>query len=355
MANVTSDWFSDGSLPDEEKLKAQWEAELEAVETAVETENRRAERRKAGMKPLLDGLGLGWDDVRALIRDDADTSREIAARNGEALDGDAAAFRRAIGTNANRPEPSLGALADADDRPDELPPLVTDDLQVDPDAFRAAVEHLSGGGGMVPMSHDWGIRDGGRETNPDGGGGHWWRNGEGEEKPEWNFDFGDRLLQAQANAWGEGLGDSDYSKIHIYFTYEITPEQSGDLHLFLGGGYVSGERSWWANDGWWNSAEAEYAIDVTLDVHQGLWKKDRSTRLFDGETTDVGVGHIARLTERVDVAYVTRVVADAPVTVKVGLTLYARAKAGGSHCVVDYKNRGSAEGLYVPHLDWFVT
>jgi hypothetical protein len=110
------------------------------------------------------------------------------------------------------------------------------------------------------------------------------------------------VLEAQVNAWGEGMGDSDHSKIHLYFTYEFTPEESGVLHLHVGGGHLAGERSWWANDAWYNSEEAEFAVDATLDVHQGLWKKDQSKRVFGGETTDVGSGRIAPFYERVDLA-----------------------------------------------------
>jgi hypothetical protein len=330
MTNVTQDWFGDAQLPDEEELKAQWEAEIAAVEAAAEAEERWSERRREQMQPLLDGLGLDWDDLEELQRNDAEVSREITARSDDAFEGDGR------------------------DLPDELPPLVTEGGRLDPDAFRAAAERLPGSGEMVAMSHDWTVRDGGRETHPDGGGGHWWRNGEGEEKPGWNFDFGDRVLEAKVNARGEGLGDSDHSKIHLYFTYEFTPEASGSLHLHLAGGHVGGERSWWANDAWYNSEEVEFSVETTLDVHQGLWKRDQSTQLLGGETTDVGSGRISPFYEHADMAHAARVTDGATVTVKVGLTLYARAEAAGTHCIVDCTDKRAGDGFHVPPLDWYV-
>lgn len=351
MPRITDEWHCEDSLPAEEDLKERWQREREVLDDAAGREAELREREREQLQALLSAADLEWSDIEEWSREDAEVAREVVQAARE-TDGDAPArtadpvARRQPLESTLRPDPGPTEV--------DLPPLVVDGA-IDPEAVAARGETPLAGE-MVAMSHTADILDSGKLDYPDRYGYRWRRNGEGEENPDWQYDFGDGWLRARATAYGEGWNDSDFSRVHVYYSYHLTPSDAGYLQLVPPYLTVRGDLYRWAREKWWNDERIDYWVDCSLDIHQDGrgWLDGHTVRVFEGTDRYVYPAGVRRhIYDRLRLPLGTRVTGGDRVTVKAGLTLHARAKSGGSRCVLDFYD-GPYEGFEVPYIDWFV-
>jgi hypothetical protein len=182
----------------------------------------------------------------------------------------------------------------------------------------------------------------------------YWRswNGETEERPRYQYWSGPRNMDVRAQAYGEGWYDSDYSKIHGYLAYRLTPPFYGILRISVSPWI----HAWWSlysNDTWYSSKSAYASISTWIDLHQHWWRSRQYIRRFSRGGDEIHPADRGRIDASCYHVYETNVAHSDTVTIRIGVEAFGKAKGGGSHAVMDVLS-GAGNYFYVPLVHWYL-
>ena len=76
MATVMTEFESTEPNPDEEHLKALWQAEINNLEASLAEEEEYSQRRRAQIWPLIEASGLSEEGIAQWVEEDTDLSRK---------------------------------------------------------------------------------------------------------------------------------------------------------------------------------------------------------------------------------------------------------------------------------------
>jgi hypothetical protein len=308
---ITSAWQSDIPNPDEEFLKAEFEAETESLERSATAESDYSKRKQARLEPLVRATNLSGRDI-----DRMNKQAKLASRSS---------LQRAVSQVI---DPSL-----------DLEALHTKDLEV----AKSVAKDLTPGGNPYWQGFVW---------SPSYGG--WWHNwnGEGEEVPYTVVNVSSERIDSRTQAYGEGWWDGDYSRAHGYLAFRFNPPSWGHLHIHVYP-WFHGYYSLYSNDEWYNSEYAKAVVDSWIDIHQNFWRSRQYVRRFTLAGDELHPTRWGRIDAQYSQSYYTNVGAGDTVTIRVGAHLYSYARAGGSHSVLNFID-GSGNYVLVPYVYWYL-
>jgi len=310
--NVKTKWTSTEKNPEEAQLKARWNEEVESRKRAVSEEANDSKRRKDSMAPLIEAAGA--------------SEKELDKRSREAEKRAKAAAKEAARTLAT-------------------PPVDYAKLHKQDIALAKEIAKKSEGRNPNPSwyGYIWSSAYGG-----------WWGswNGESEEVPNATITAGADRFDPRAQSWGEGWYDSDFSEIHAYLAFRFNSPSWGHLHVYAYP-WAHGYYSLYSDDDWYNSVYARAEFDTWLDLHQNFWRGRQYTRRFTLAGQELHPTRSGRIDNRYGHAYFTDVGEGDTVTIRVGARLYCRAKASGSHSILNFQ-AGSANYITVPYVYWYL-
>lgn len=310
MARIITEFKSTKPNPDEEHLKTLWQAEIRNLEMSFAEEEEASQRRKANTLPLLKAVGFSKEKIDQLLKEDKDLSRKSLEK----------AERKVA-------EPPI-----------DFKPLHEQDLEL----AQANAERIKG------HNPSWS----GVIFNASYGG--WWGdyNGETEEKPGVTLNVGAKRFDPRAQAWGEGWWDADHSRVYAYLAFKFTPPSWGHLHIYtypwLHGYYIL-----YSNDSWYKGEYARAEVDTWVHVHQNYWRPRQSERRFTMAGDELHPERSGRIDRWYGHHYYTNVGVSDPVTIRVGVRLYCRAKASGGRSRLNFQ-AGGANYVYVPYIYWYL-
>ena len=178
-------------------------------------------------------------------------------------------------------------------------------------------------------------------------------NGEAEERPRVICDnMKANRVEPRAQAYGEWWWDGDWSSVHGYLGFRLTPPSWDHLHIHTGL-WLHGWYHLYSNDHWYNSAYALADLRTWVQVHQNFWRGRQYRRQFymrGDELHPTRCGRIDRLCRH---SYYTNVGAGDTVTIMVGAYLHCYARAGGNHSILDFMT-GAANYVYIPYVYWYL-
>jgi hypothetical protein len=70
------EWHSTEPNPDEEHLRALWQAEINNLKASLAEEEEFAQRRRAKIWPLIEASGLSEEDIAGWVEEAAELSRK---------------------------------------------------------------------------------------------------------------------------------------------------------------------------------------------------------------------------------------------------------------------------------------
>ena len=310
MAKLITEYKSTKPNPDEEHLKALWQAEIKSLERSIAEEPKASKRLKTNTLPLLKASGLSQGDINKLIKEDKDLSKKSLKE----------AEREIV-----KP-------------PIDFKVLHKQDLKLAQDNAKRIKSHNPSWSGYI-----W---------NPSYGG--WWSswNGETEEVPNVTFNLGANRFDPRAQSWGEGWYDADFSEIHAYLAFQFNPPSWGHLHIHTYP-WLHGYYSLYSNDTWYKSEYARAKVDTWVQVHQDYWETRQYNRRFTMSGYELHPERSDRIDSRYGEHYYLNVGERDRVTIRVGIRLYCRAKANGGRSRLNFQ-AGAANYIYVPYVYWYL-
>lgn len=310
MAKLMTEWKSTKPNPDEEHLKARWQAETKSFERSLAEAEGASRRRKANTLPLLKASGLSEGDIAKLLKEDKDLSRKSLMESEQQL-----------------AKPTF-----------DIEALHGQDLKL----AKANAER------MKSSNPTWW----GYIWNASYAGGWWCWNGEAEEVPGVTFSVGSNRFDPRAQAWGEGWWDADFSTIHAYLAFTFRPPSWGHLHIHAYP-WLHGYYSLYSNDAWYNSEYARAELDTWVDVHQNFRRDREYRRRFTMAGDELNPTRSDRIDRQYGNSFYTNVGESDTVTIRVGVRLYCRAKAEGGRSKLNFQ-AGAANYVYVPYVYWYL-
>lgn len=189
--------------------------------------------------------------------------------------------------------------------------------------------------------------------NPAYAGAWWTYNGEGEEKPGYQFWSGPKNVDIKSQAYGEGWFDGDYSKIHGYLGFKLHNLPSwGILRIYVPI-WVHGYYSLYSNDEWWNSEYARATLHTWVDVHQNFWRPRQYAKRFNMQGDELHPTRYGRIDTYYPHTYRTTVGSSDTVTIRAGALTDCYARAGGTHSILNLLS-GNANYIYIPYIYWYL-
>ena len=310
MAKLKKEFKSTKPNPDEEHLRALWQAESKDLERSLAEEVRVSQRRRENTLPLLKAGGLSEGDVARLLKED-----------------------RAL---SNR------ALSEAKQKI-AVPPVAVDFEALEKQDLKLVRTNAERMEGHNPSwwGYDWSANYGG-----------WWKcwNGEAEEVPSVSFNVGANRFDPRAQAYGEGWWDGDFSQINAYLAFQFRPPSWGILRIYTPP-WLHGYYMLYSNDKWYTSGYARVELDTWIHVHQNYWRPRHSHRRFTYGGDELHPTRSGRIDRQYGDNYYTNVGEGDMVTVRVGVRLYCYARASGSCAILNFQ-AGAANYIYVPYIYW---
>lgn len=310
MATVMTEWQSTKPNPDEDYLKALWQAEIKSSERALAKAESLSRKRQANIMPLLKGSGLSQADIAKRLKENADLSRKSLKEIEREL-----------------AKPPLDFTA-----------LHKQDLELAKANAKRIEEHNPSWSGVI-----W---------NANYAGAWWSWNGESEEVPAATFRVDLNRFDPRSQAWGEGWWDGDWSRLHGYMAFQFTPPSWGHLHIYTYP-WLHGYYCLYSNDEWWNSEYARTELDTWVDVYQNFWRGRQYRRRFTLAGDELHPERCGRIDSQYSHAYYTNVGAGDTVTIRVGAQLYSYARASGGRSRLNFQ-AGAANYIYVPYVHWYL-
>lgn len=305
------EWKREEQNPDDESLKAEFEAEEKDLDDSLAAEEEQSKRKQENVEPLIKASGL--------------SKEEINRRKNKAKADAKASLQRA--------------------KPQLLKPPFDIEAQHsrEQDLVKHASDQLSSGGN--PYWHGYIYPIYGNYSRG-------WR-GETQEVPSVSFDVSRRRSDPRAQAYGE-LWEwySDYSRIDPYLAFRFNPPSWGHLHIYVYP-WLHGYYHLYSDDQWWNSAYASAHIDTWVDFYQHFWRSRQSVRRFTLGGTELHPTRYGRIDARYTQHYYGNVGEGDAVTIRVGVRLYCEAKDIGSHSILDFRD-GTANYIYIPYVYWYL-
>lgn len=308
---IKTTFESETPIPDVAEQKALNAQEVEALKGQFAGEEKAVGRREKNLKPLIQAAG--WSD------------RELKGQLKAAATNSRGAIREAKAAVA---KPSLDVDA-----------MHKRDLYL----AKQTAEKLESPGNPHWQGYVWSAS----------GCGAWWNwNGESEETPQYSCNLGAERVDIRTQAFGEGWFDSDFSQLHGFLQFHLTPPSWGHLHVYTYP-WLHGWYSLYSNDEWWNSEYAEVELDTWVDIHQNFWRPRTYRRRLTIRGDELHPTRFGRVDSSFGHAYFTNVGARDRVTIRVGARLYSRAKASGTHAILDFRG-GAGNYVYVPYVYWYL-
>lgn len=308
MATIMTEWKSTKPNPDEKHLKALWQEEIKNLERSLAEEGKASRRRQANILPLVKASGFSQGDIAERLKEGAELSRKSL---------------KVVERQLAKPPINFKALHEQD-----------------LDLAKANADRMEGHNPCW-QGFIW---------NPSYGGGWWSWNGEAEEVPNVTFDFGAKRFDPRAQAWGEGWWDGDWSDLHGYFAFKLTPPSWGHLRIWTWP-WLHGYYCLYSDDEWWNSEYARARLYTWVDVHQNFWRGRQYRLNFSMGGDELHPTRCGRIDRQYGHYYSTNVGAGDTVTIRVGAKLYCYARASGGQSRLNFQS-GAGNYVYVPYVYW---
>jgi hypothetical protein len=309
---IKTKWESTEKNPDEEMLKALFKEESDSQQASFAQEEKSAKGRK--------------EDLDLLIRASGRNERELIAKTDETARHSKEAAKEAQRTYGKST-------------------VNFEELHKKDIAQAKEIDKNSEGRNPNPSWYGylWNSTYGG-----------WWSswNGEAEEVPSASISPGADRIDPRAQSWGEGWFDSDFSQIHAYLGFQFRSPSWGHLHVYVYP-WAHGYYSLYSNDTWYNSEYARAEFDTWVDLYQNFWRGRQYRRRFTLAGDELHPTRSGRIDSQFSHLYSTNIGEGDTVTIRVGARLYCRAKASGSHSILNFRV-GNANYLYVPYVYWYL-
>ena len=310
MSKLLTQWESTQPNPDEKYLKAIWEDEVNSMEKAFAEEAAEAKRRQTSIMPLVKAAGLNQQEITLRLKELDSLSKKTITLSAQQV--------------SVPPAVDFGQLEKMD-------------LELVKNIEKKSKELKSTTyqGYVTKASY----------------GGYWYvYNGEAEEKPSTSFTVSQNRFDPKAQSYGEGWYDVDYSKINVYLAFVFNSPAWGQLEIKTYP-WLHGYYSLYSNDDWYNSGHARAEVDTWVDVCQNYTRPRQSYRRFTMAGYELHPTRSGRIDTQYGHSYYTDIGENDTVTVRVGVQLYCRVSASGSHSILNF-NAGSANYVYVPYIYW---
>jgi len=302
--------MDDDSIPDQELLKREWEAELKYQELSFEAGQEPLKRRQENHKILIEKLGL---DVESQFKQEKIFSEKFIKE-----------------TEAKLLKP-----------PFDIEALHKEDL-------KSAKAHEKQMGKSVIMGNIWSAAGGGGWTT--------WTSGDPADTSYYLINAGARKIDAKAHATGDGYGfDLDFSRVNAWLTFYVTPPVWGLLTI-KATIYLHGSYSLYSNDTSYTFGMAVTTVDTWIRMATAgggptSYDKKRHLTIAGQELHPTYCGRVdAKKTQTLSY----EVEAGEQVHILVGVLLYCSAQAAGSQALLDFYS-GSANHVYIPNITWYLS
>lgn len=311
MARLMTEFKSTKPNPDEKHLKALWQAEIKCLKSSLAAEKETAQRKKTNVLPVVKGSGLKQADITKLLEKGKSLSQKS---------------QKAAERLMTKPAVNVDLLH-------------RQDLKL----AKANAKLMNPRGNPSWSGYIW---------NPSYGG--WWKswNGESEEVPIISFNFGAKRFDPQAQAWGEGWYDGDWSKLHGYFAYKFNPPSWGHLHIYTYP-WLHGYYNMYSDDEWYNSEYARADLHTWVDAYQHFWRARQYRLIFRRGGDELHPTQYGRIDGQYGNSYYANVGASDTVTIRVGVHLYCYARASGGRSKLDFRS-GAANYVHIPYVYWYL-
>ena len=311
MQKLVTQWESTEPNPDEKMLKQEWQQEIDSLEHSVKMESEAASAKRSGISILLESANIKKEMIENRLKADreaSDKSRTSALKT------------------ISKPIIDIEALH-----------------KQDLDMAKATAEKMKTSGNPFWQGYIWNASYGG-----------YWKEfeGEREEIPGVSLDVAHNRFDPRAQAYGEGWFDSDYSRIHAYLAFRITPPSFGHLQIIVRP-WLHGFYSLYSNDNWYKKENAAADMDTWVDLYQNFWRSRQYVDRFNMSGSELHPERSGRIDMQAVQTFFTNVGEKDLITIRVGVKLKCRGKASSGRASLDFST-GGANYVYVPYVYWYL-